>query len=348
MKSHTYTFGLKELARLLGLPLGTLLIFAMVMHGAKRLGWLPEERATLDMEKIVVERQIKASRSWNAADLLLIGDSTCLMDFTTDELERDTLPRRAYDLGTFSPRGLTGFAALLRDYATTNAPRLRTVVLLVCPEMLRSIDYPPPSPPTPRHPIPPAIKAQMRELQEAAERMKRRLERSWLDEAAPWIGLDVFKSRVLNRLLESPLFGSDGQFYGFPAGLRDYMHQHHGSVVLTYEESEHKGGSPPFIAPYFVSEGFKLQCKFFREAVPSNVSLFVGITPADRNRVQSDYPQTYRQMLEELSKVLHPDVVLTNLPPTMPSHLFADVMHLNELGAREYTRRLAKSLKPHL
>ena len=138
MKSHVCEFAPKDLLRLAGLPLLPLALFAVAMHLGAKFHLLPAPRPTLDTERAILVHQAEASRSPQDAEVLLLGDSSCLMNLSARQLT-EQLGRPALNLGTFSFLDLNAHALLLREHARANPGRLRAVVLLMHPESLRRL-----------------------------------------------------------------------------------------------------------------------------------------------------------------------------------------------------------------
>ena len=136
MQSHVCDVGLADWIRLIARPLVPVAVFAVVMHIGARLGWLPAPRPTLDVDRTVLVHKAEASRAPQDAGVLLLGDSSCLMDVSapllTERLERPVL-----NLGTLSYLDFSANALLLRNFAQANPGQLRAIVLLMHPEGLR-------------------------------------------------------------------------------------------------------------------------------------------------------------------------------------------------------------------
>src|SRR6266496_1442473 len=138
MKSHTGEFTINDLVQVVGGPLAVLAIFAALMHGGVASKLLPAPRPTLDTERTILLHQAEASRAPHDAGILLVGDSSCLMDVSARHLG-ERLGRPVLNLGTFSFLDLNAHALLLREYARANPGRLHAVVLLMHPEGLRRV-----------------------------------------------------------------------------------------------------------------------------------------------------------------------------------------------------------------
>ena len=80
MRSHNCNFQWRDLVRLALPSLVPLAVFAALMHGAAALGLLPAPRPALDTDRTILIHQVEASRARQEAEVVLIGDSSCLMD----------------------------------------------------------------------------------------------------------------------------------------------------------------------------------------------------------------------------------------------------------------------------
>lgn len=324
MKSHVCEFAPKDLARLIGLPLLPVALFAGLMHAGAWLHLLPSPRPTMDIDRTILVHQVEASRSKQAAELVLIGDSSCLMDVSARELGRQ-LGRRTLNLGTFSYLDLNAYALMLRHYAETNPGRLRAVVLLMHPEALRRA---------------------------APEQYYMDFLKNLLDGREPchtaraasrWscvLGLDIFKGRLLSRVLPTAFRGHYGQYYGFSDRLEKFLREQFGSAIDP-ERQPFQGN-----AEYRLARQLETASRAFKAAMPAGVKLLAGITPVPEKFAGPNYSQLHQQMLNQWSQWLQAEAL--NLPPTLPDQLFAKTTHLNEAGVPIYTELLAEVLKPHL
>ena len=326
MTSHTYQFTPRDLARLLGWPLVPVAVFALLAHAGAGLRLLPKPRPTLDVDRTILIHQVEASRAKHDAEILLLGDSSCLMDVDARRLG-EQLGRPALNLGTLSYLDLNASAALLREYAAANPGRLRAVVLLLHPEALRRVG------PEAWH-----VNFLNRQLSGedfiAGTGLRERLSEA--------LGLETFRGRILSRLLPTPLPGVYGRDYGFSTDLARYLTEHHGSAA--------DPDPRPFTgnAEYRLAASLEPASRNFRAALPPGVKLLAAITPAPAGFVGPRYAETRRQMLREWSQWLDADAALEDLPSTLPDALFAKTTHLTEAGARAFTDTLAHCLEAHL
>lgn len=331
MKSHYYSVERQDLAGALGAPLAVLLAFAAAMHLGACLAWLPPPRPSQNMDQTILIHQAEAASRPQDAAVLLIGDSSCLMDVDAALLQ-DMLPGgiEVLNLGTLSYLSLDGYALLLRRYAESNPGRLRAVVLLMHPEALR----------LPRS-DPYYVGMLLAYLDGRdvcmAVSLRRRL--------ACLAGLTSFRDRILSRLLPRPLPGEYGRLYGFTADLEREMTRCRGSLAAPglYRSGPGQGNAEYRLSPQLGALGREL-----RRNVPDGVRVFVGITPAPQSFVLPAYADLRGGMLRAWSGVVSADAALDELPATMPDSLFASTTHLNETGMACYTRQLARALAGRL
>ena len=320
MDSHRYDFSPNDLARLLAPTLAIVALAGGILHAATRLNWLPRPRPTLDVDRTIVIHKIEASGSRQDAEVLLMGDSSCLMDLSAVKLTRE-IGRPVLNLGALSYLDLKAHATLLQRFVAANPDQLKAVVLLLHPEALRR----------------PAAEQYHTAVFDHFVAGKDHVTKRNL---AHWLGLEFFRGRLLCRVLPTPLAGAYGRRYGFSADLQSYLAGQRGSAIDPDPKAFQ--GNPE----YRLAPPLEIQSRAFKTAVPRSVKLFVAITPVPAGFAPPNYAQQHRQMLEQWSQWLGADAALVGLPPTLPDNLFARTTHLNEAGAAEFTTLLARSLTP--
>ncbi len=331
MKSHTCDFKGSDLGALVGWPLVLPVLFAAVMHLGAAWRLLPAPRPILDIDRTILIHQAEASRLQIGADVVFVGDSSCLMDFSAKDLEGWLPPNhRVLNLATLSYMDLPACAGLLRNYVTANPDRLRVVVLLLHPEMLRGIE-----------PVPQYL-AWLQQFYDGADACDSDTVSARF---SCLLGFNILKGRLLSRVLPVPLAKSYGRFYGFTTDLHRFLTAQQGSAV-----DPHQFVSQPGLgnAEYRLSAKMEAAGGTFKSALPPGAQLIVGITPSPQSFVTADYPVRHRAMLADWSQCLPADAVLADLPATLPDRFFASTTHLNEAGAQLYTRILTRSLSRHL
>lgn len=326
MKSHVCEFAPKDLLRFIGLPLLPVIAFAIVMQVGARFHLLPAPRPTLDTERTILIHQAEASRAAQDAEVLLLGDSSCLMNVSARQLA-EQLGRPALNLGTFSFLDLNAHALLLRNYTQANPGRLRAVVLLMHPESLRRAG-------------PEAY--YVRSLTNFLAGLDHGQTETPAGQASCWLGVDVFSGRVLSRLVPIALPGAYGRRYGFTHNLEDFLTRERGSAI--------DPDTKPFEgnAEYRLAPTLERASKNLRAAVPSGVKLLVGMTPSPGRFAGPRHPQLHADLLRQWSEWLQADGALTNLPPALPDDSFVRTTHLKESVIPRYTERLADAVRPHL
>jgi hypothetical protein len=321
MKSHTCEFTPRDLFHLLAPPLVPLALFALAMHGGAALKFLPAPRPTLDTDRTILIHQAEAARASHAADVLLLGDSSCLMDVSARRLG-ESLGRPALNLGTLSFLDLNAHALLLRECVRFNPGRLRAVVLLMNPEALRRPD-------SERYHV-----NVLTDFWDARDSCS-------AGDACCLLGAGIFNGRILSRYIPVPLAGSFGRTYGFTRELEGFMSREAGSVM--------DPGTNAFEgnAEYRLAPTLEPASRAFQSAVPAGVQLFAGITPVPAQFAGRRHPARHAAMLKQWAEWLNADA-LVELPATLPDEDFTRVTHLKESAVPIYTERLATTLKAHL
>jgi hypothetical protein len=325
MESHSYKFSAREVLRLL-LPI--LLVncaFAAVMHTGAKLKLFPSPRAALDIDRAILFHQADAARANQGATVLLIGDSSCLMDISAQTL-RARIGASTLNLGTFSYLGLRDYAKLLQARYANSSHRNETILLLMHPEALR-------------RPAPDARYGRI--LSDYLSGMDHCETATLYHRLCCGLGLEIVRGRFLSRLLPQPLRDRYGESYGFTTGLENHLTEQGGSL-LDVEPKAFSGN-----AEYRLADSLQLQSRAFRAALPRGTRLWVGITPVPATFAPAGYSEHYQEMLKQLHEWLEADFALTNLPPTLPDRLFSKVTHLNAEGVPIYTEQLARTIAPH-
>jgi len=318
MRSHTYDFQTADLLRMLGPPLVPLLAFAALMHAGAGAHLWPKPRATLDVDRTILIHKAEASSSRSDAKVVLIGDSSCLIDISALQLS-EHLGQPVLNLGTLSYLDLEAHAALLKRFFAANPNQVKAVVLLLHPEGLR-------------RPAPEPYHTKFLQSFLAGE------DHNVRQNVPHWVGLDVFRARFLSRALPTPLGGAYGRYYGFSADLDKFLTQNKGSAVDPDPRS-FQGNAEYRLAPQL-----EARSRAFKAAIPPGVRLFVAITPAPAGFVHRNYPEIHRQMLLQWGTWLDSNI-LEELPAVLPDDLFAKTTHLNKAGTESYTARLAQALQ---
>jgi hypothetical protein len=328
MKSHEYDFGPRDLGGLLASLIVPVIILAVFLRLGALSGVLPRPWPALDLEHTVLTHQAIASQTPGKPDILLMGDSSCLMNISGSHLEElYGGTHKPVNLGTFMYLGLNGYAAMLSQYTSVNPGRVRTVVVLMHPEMLRGVE-----------PIPQYLRfvSTIYSGEDYGD------PDSTLGQLRGLFGLDIFQSRLLSRM-PLPLPKEYGRFYGFNLDLYSFMNRHCGSAADPHQYQAAPGQGN---AEYRLAAAMEPGCKALRTAVPLEAKLVVALSPIPESFAPTNYATRWGQLLRQWGQWMGADQVMTNLPATLPDSCFASTTHLNQQGAARYTRSLAEQLKP--
>jgi hypothetical protein len=326
MESHSYNFKAREVFRLLVPIVLVVCGFGGAMHAGAKLKLFPKPRPILDIDRTVLVHQADAARANQDASVVLIGDSSCLMNVSARTLG-DKVRQSTLNLGTFSYLGLRDYATLLQARYASDSTRNETIVLLMHPEALRR----------------PASDARYGRMLSTYLRGLDHCETATLYHRFYCaLGLEIVRGRLLARILPQPLRDYYGQLYGFTTGLDAYLGQQRGSLV-DVEPKPFSGN-----AEYRLADSLEVQSRVFRAALPRSAKLLVGITPVPETFAPAGYKEQYLQMLKQWNGWLEADIALTNLPPTLPDRFFSKVTHLNADGVPIYTEQIARLIAPHL
>lgn len=329
MKSHEYQLSLGHVARILALPTVPAVMFAIFLHLGVSLEMLPSPKPALDIDRTILIHQAEASQMDSAAEIVLAGDSSCLMDVSARQLE-DQLHRSVRNLGALSYLDLTMHSRLLNNYLSANPGEVQIVVLLMHPNALRRGE-------------PAAYHTDI--LNQYFEQKDLYFRRGLVGKMNHWLGLNIFRGRIQSRIQPVPLPGSYGERFGFNHNLWDFMDQNNGSAV---DPNDFDPATARGSAEYHLSSSLEEASKQFAENLPDRVKLVVGITPIPLSFARNEHADTHRKMLSTWGEWLEADVLLEDLPPVMNDDLFATVTHLNEQGQSEYTRMLAQHMAKKL
>jgi hypothetical protein len=245
-----------------------------------------------------------------------------MMNVDADQLGR-ALNISCLNLGTLSFLDLASNQRLLRHYLANNASQLRTVVLLMHPESLRRFGADP----------------VYRELMDDyfAGRDSRPAP-TWNGRLREVLGLHRFQGRLLARLLPSPLAGAFGPEYGFTRDLDRYLTRHRGSALDPTRRSI--TGNPE----YELHPNLEAMSREFRETLPRDIQLVIGITPLPEGFPALDYLAEHQGMLKKWKTWIEADLALEQLPAILPASLFATKTHLNPKGVAVFTKTLGEAL----
>ncbi len=326
MKSHAYEVTAVDVGRLVLEVLAPCFGIALLLHAAVFLQLLPDPWPALDLERTVITHQAEASRTDHGANVVFVGDSSCLMDLSGTVLEQAAGDDLEYlNLGTFSYLGFGGFTTILARCVEQNRESLQMVVVLVHPQMLRNSD--------------PAAEylVFLSDYYAVADHMGAP---SFYSRLESMLGLHIVRGRLLGRLPQV-LPGAYGREYGFNLNLDRHMTRNLGSAT---DPNRYVAGSGQGTAEYRLAASLEPLCQGMKAVLPEGIKLAVALAPIPESMAPPEYTLRRDALLGRWADWMHADLVLTNLPAVMPDSLFATNTHLNEEGARRFTELMGRWL----
>jgi hypothetical protein len=328
MRSHEYKFALTDLFRVV-IPT---LVVCCGLIGILKLGanlrLLPPAAAALDPNSTVLAHQARAACSKHSAQVLLIGDSTCLVGVDAAALSRE-LPANTVvlNLALLSWFDLRDYGELAAQFVKNHPGQVRAIVLLVTPEKLGMSRN----------------EGQEQFWQEIRQKAQRQGSGHENIEASDRFGLRALRENLLGYLLATPLHGSSAgaAYFGFSSEVDAYMSVHQGTSLDLGELVRPKVTSK---RAWQFAPDLQRQSEALRAQVPPGVKFIAGFTPIARAYSQATDRQRALEALHQWNRWLGADVLLTNLPITLPDVLFSSKAHLNESGQQRFTKVLAERL----
>jgi hypothetical protein len=324
VKSHKYQTTLGQTLRATVPTLLILAGFLALLRFGRFAGFMSERDISLDPD-LTLRHQSRAARSSNPAQVVLVGDSTCMADADAAALS-ELLPshQRVLNLGLLIWFDFITYGEVLSDFTKANPGQVCAVVLLVTPDKLTksSIDV--------------AYWRRVHDNQGARAN------------ALPWgappdfFGLDYLHENLLGRVLARPLRGQGAApaRFGFSSEIEAYMTAHDGSIL---DMGTFVPRKPPKPGWSFAAD-LETQSRAFRTNVPAGAKLLIGLTPRAASSVPEGYRAQRDAMLNQWNLWIKADVLLTNLPPSMADIFFGSGQHLNEAGQKAFTAILARRL----
>ena len=333
MKSHEYKTTVGDWIKAVLPTLVALVGLAWILRTANGLSFLPVPPVFANPGSTVLAHQAAAAKAGLPGEIVLLGDSTCMMGVDALTLEAN-LPGHGsvLNLGLIVWLGFEDYAGLLSNHSAVTPTRIKTVVLLVTPTKL-------------------TLKRE--DGMGEAWRNLRVQEKASTPKLTSWrtvkagLGCDILRRNLLSHWMVRPLAGKgDGTiFFGFPNEIDNYMTTHQGSLIELGAFKQSRQQESWSLTP---SPDLAAQCKTLREAVPVGAKLIIGLTPMPESRSSIEERERRPVLLQIWNQHINADGVLTNLPPVMPDIFFASGGHLNLLGQKKFTAILARELSPFL
>lgn len=323
MNSHLYEFDAKWIIRQFGALVLFLVAGALLLRISASI--LPSSRNTWDMDRTIMAHQADASMTGNDADILLIGDSSCLMNIDAS-IVSEHLGVKVLNLGTVSFLNIDMFGQLLQRYFESSTKRPSAVVLVTHPDFLRR------SSPSRSH------VAWMEHYLAGRDDLSRK--RTWKS-VDQWLGAHIFQGRIL-KFLPRPLSVEFGNQFGFTRDLEAYMYEHGGSALDPRTlDPEKLGGS----REYRISPPNRKAASAFSQSIPEDVKLYVAFSPLPDGFMNPNLTEDLNQIRVEWTSVLKAERPLITLPTSMPNDHFASKTHLAPSAVDSYSKTFATALE---
>ena len=298
---------------------GPAVLVALLLFAATLVldGLAPARGLSGDISSIVIATQLERARTIGPADLLVIGDSSALMDIDPVRLAQSLGGITVESLATNARVGPAGYGRMLETYAR-HVGSLPAILLL-----LHGVSFAMPESQYIEHPV------------------------EWfeVDEPLPSNPLvrapDIAYERLIAPAFDLPLPGTYGSHYGQRQNLVSALWKGHGSLedpnVLRFE-------SEPF--EYECSPAFTERLGILRHMLdrlqPSRV--FLGLTPVPEERVGKGTRETRAEIEQSTVRVLR-RATLLDLPGSLPDDRFATQTHLNAAGRPGYSDLVAEAIR---
>lgn len=322
--SFQTTFTPAALARrFLPHALGTAAIAALLLT-ASRLDLLPTP-VPADLDRTILAAKAELASQPLPIDVLLLGDSSCMMNVDAPELSR-RLNRRVLNLGTFSHLDLRSHAALLQHCLQTRSLPPSEVVLLMHPASLR------------RSSSEPAAASYLAACLSGETTGMLSPARYPAETALAGI---VVRDRLIQPWVPAILRGDFATAYGSTRGIHRSLLAQAGSLAdpSTFDPAQHQGRYE--LTP---GSGLESASRTFRSAIPPTARLRIGLTPFPESLASTQHKERTLSLLQTWSPWLQPAQTLTNWPAVWPDSRFATATHLNAQGIQEFTALLADAL----
>ncbi len=275
------------------------------------------------VEGNIVLQQMKRSHELRDLDILVIGDSSALMGIDAVEFGHKT-NQRVESLATLGWVGPLGYAKLIGNYLKSNGSipcvilALNNVSLQVEEKTYRETGY------------------EMWVLRDVVSKKPDYSQANLLE---------IIKSDPFNRLIDMPLPGKYGEYYGFESNLRKTIENGNGSMIDPNEMPPLKNPEPLVIAmtPPFVSRLPHLKNALHDRRIGK---VYIAITPTPHSMASAKTKDSFDKSLVSLGKQLDlPEDSLLDTPYELPDRYFATGSHLNKTGRAHYTRAVYQALR---
>ncbi len=326
--SHSVEFKAADLLRRLAAPALGVVVAAALVHVASLGGLLPAS-APADLDRTVLAAKADLASRSAPASIVLVGDSSCMMDVDAPALGRH-LGQTVLNLGTLSYLDLAAHGMLLSHALRHASEPPREVVLLLHPgSLLRASSEP-----------------------GLEHFLGERLRLGSADPTSPippfrsgftsgLLGGDIVRGQMVQPWFPSLLRGEFGAAYGTTWQIHRLLMRQSGTLLdpTPFDPLANAGRYE-----FHLNPALEKVSREFRSLIPAGCRFSVGLTPLPESLALDRHADRVASTLGVWASWLQPDRVLAGLPAVLPDALFASAAHLNAEGTAEFTRRLSAEL----
>ena len=321
MSLITKCVNLYELLRFFGTVVFNLLLLSLLLQAGVYFELFPQSSARLDVDRVIISNKVNLSKVENNAEILLIGDSSCLMNIDANKFS-DISGKKTYNLGTLSYLDFESYGTLLTN-ALNNNKEVSLVCLFLHPEFLRRVT------PSDTH------IAFFRSCNNDVHGFNTNTDNLIYS----LLNLNIFED-VFYGKTPIPLKNSFRQHYGFTTFLDKYLYEHNGSAIdpRVFDSMMDHGNVLYKITDKKIDQLIK-----FTALVPNDCKFMLCLSPVPNVITGINYSGTMQSMIEKIIKNVKIDNIL-QMPFTLPANDFATKTHLNSASRVAYTDTVYKEM----
>ncbi|GEM_PF-1387592 len=323
--SHDFLYSGADIARVLLASLGGFIAVVLLLHAFNMLGWLPKPVRVEGTEQAMIRRRMLMAKSDAPAAILIVGDSSSAISVKAPLLS-ELLPGRPAVLnqGLFMFLNFAVYADAATQFIDRHPGQVKMVVMIVTMQKLQ--------------------------VWRTGESGFGRLWQQLTADAEPpathddvhrWLAIPLARETMFNRQLPFVAYGRAERFYGDSCRLKRQFDDYDGTMFTPGWFDRPNNASDyswSFIDPV------RMEAELPHPTFARDIVFVLGLAPVPESVAGTGFGATRNTLLAELGAIMQPDVLLTNLPATMPDGLFATLNHLNPRGAERFTRLLADEL----
>lgn len=304
----------------------SLLVFAALCAIAECWYYCDPSLRINSVDDAVLDVQWKRARRPIHADLVILGDSSALMDVNARQLDDHLDGVSVESLALFGSAGPRAYAKIA-ETALQRGAQMGTVVILLAPHTL---------------------------MHEESYFAKRGIETRILNvestvQRSPGMGArNKVYHDLIGQVIQWPVPGWYGVRYGTREDIENLIVHDQGTLFDPHPPITSRGALAAVDYEFTISDAVARRLPPLRELVADldarEIPVFVGVTPIPLAYAGEHTAASRRRLIDQLAAAL--DVEKSDflaLPMTFPNDRFANV-HLTDQGRQEYTQLVAAQL----